>query len=92
MAPGTRSFTVDELNELEVTTHGDAVLLDEEHDKRRWYTYRRVVFKAHGQLWSVCYREPASEIQEDIEPFDDDPVIATLMEPYEITVTKYRPA
>lgn len=89
MGATTRTFTVDELNELDATAHGDAVVRDELVDTRRWYEIRRAVLRLGGQLWAIEYRDPLTELSE-VEPFDGDTVTATLMESYEVTVTRYR--
>jgi hypothetical protein len=87
----TRTFTVDELEDLGVDSGADDIVSNEVVDTRRWYEIHEVVFPYEGQLWAVRYRAPLTEMQEGIEPFASDPVVATLVEPYEVSVTKYRP-
>ena len=77
------------------TPYGVAVELDREQiDTRRWYSLHRLVFRApdDGQPWSVTYRQGLTEIQEDLDEWDDRPqVTAIRMEQYERTVTAWRP-
>jgi hypothetical protein len=87
----TRKFSVEQLEELDITWRTDApVVFTEEWDQRRWYTVRRVVFKFEDQLWEIFYNDPATEMQEGQDRFDHDPVTAHLVEPVEVTVTRYR--
>jgi hypothetical protein len=90
----TREFSVSFLEEEACVTWGiasPAVVLHEAWDKHRWYTVTRVVFKHEDQLWEIYYNDPATEMQEDMDSFDSDPVEATLVVAYEKTVTDYRP-
>lgn len=87
----TRTFTADELEDWQIAEGGSAVVHDEVVRKARWYTEHRAVFQHDGQLWAVTYRDPATEMQEDVDLYASDPVTAILMKPYEVTVTKYRP-
>lgn len=74
--------------------HGVAIELDREQiDTRRWYSLHRLTFRApdDGQPWSVIYRNPLTELQEDLDEWDDArEVTATRMEQYERTVTAWR--
>jgi len=72
---GKRTFTREELEALDLPWGG---LHDEEVEKHRWYTLRTVVFEADGTFWSVDYADPATEMQEGMDPwFDEDTVTAT---------------
>jgi hypothetical protein len=87
----TRKFSAEQLEELEVTWgSGAPVVSTEEWSQHRWYTVRRVIFKHEEQLWEIFYNDPATEMQEGMDMFDEDPVTAHLMEPFEVTVTQYR--
>lgn len=64
----TRTFTRDELDELGLPWE----LQDsEEVERHRWYTVRRGVFELEGAHWEVEYIDPATEMQEDIDPWAD---------------------
>lgn len=91
----TRTFSAEYLEEEACVTWGvgsssPLVVLSEPMDKHRWYTVVRVVFKHEDQLWEIFYNDPATEMQEDMDRFDIDPVRATLVEAFEKTVTDYR--
>jgi hypothetical protein len=59
----------------------------------RWYTKQLVVFTGErGGLYGFYYLKPASEIQEDQDRFESDPVKVFPVEAEEVTVTKWRPA
>lgn len=91
MANVTREFSVEQLvEEIEVTRKHDGILIHEEWDKRRWYIVRRVVFEFEGNLWEIFYNEPSTEIQEDQDLFDEDPVTAYQVAPVQVSVTHYR--
>jgi hypothetical protein len=91
----TRTFSVGQLEEEIRVTWGvgpssPLVVLSEPMDKHRWYTVVRVVFKHEDQLWEIFYNDPATEMQEDMDHFDIEPVMATLVEAFEKTVVDYR--
>lgn len=92
-AKETREFSHDELEELELdySTDGAPIVECEPWDKRRWYTVMRIIFEHDGALWRIYRMDPATEMQEGQDKWGSDPVVATRMEPYEVTVTKYRP-
>ena len=50
----------------------------------------RAVFRHNDQLWAVEYLTPATEMQEVDTWNYQNPVTATLVEPYQVIVTKYR--
>lgn len=89
----TRTFTTDELEDLDVTAGGKCVRSDEIVDQKRWANVRHIVFEHEGSLWQVTYYEGATESQESGWGYGYEPetVEATQVEPYETTVTKYRP-
>jgi len=88
----TRTFTRDELEELGLPD-SEYVVHTEQVDTRRWYTVHTCVFHTdeEGPLWRVKYYEPATEMQEQDTWNDETTVKAVEVEPYEVTVTKYRP-
>lgn len=57
--------------------------------KHRWYTDVLVVFKEGDDLYGFHYYEPASEIQEDQERFEDEPVPVYPVVAREVTTTEY---
>jgi len=64
----------------------------EEHQTgtSRWSNHHALVFRYEGELWRTHYSVGLTELQ-DQEPFEYDEPVAYRVEPYEITVTKYRP-
>lgn len=93
MASVTRGFSHDELEELGLDwkRSGPPVIECETIDKRRWYSVMRIVFRHDGAFWQINRSDPATEMQEGQDIWIDDPVKAVQVEPYEATVTKYRP-
>lgn len=92
MATTTRTFTVAELEELQLDylDSGAPIVQCEAYDKRRWYTVMRIVFEHDSALWQIERMDPNSEIQEGQDKWSSDPVVATQVEAYEVPVTKYR--
>jgi hypothetical protein len=91
MANVTRTFSVEQIEEMGLTWRVDApVVSTEEWDKLRWATVRRVIFEYESKLWEIFYNEPATEMQEGQEAFEEDPVTAYQVEPFQVTVTQYR--
>lgn len=93
MTTTTRTFTHEELEELQLdwSSSGAPIVECEAYDKRRWYTIMRIVFEHDGALWQIERMDPNSEIQEGQDTWASDPVTATLVESYEVSVIKYRP-
>ena len=93
MANITRKFTVEELEEVYDLPY-DAVYEDTV-DKRRWYSVMELVFLADdGKHYMVDYMDPATEMQEGQERWDEDSqglVEAILVEPKEVTTIEWRP-
>jgi hypothetical protein len=93
MADVTRTFSVEQIEDMGLTWRVDApVVSTEEWDQHRWYTVRRVIFEFESQLWEIFYNDPATELQEGQDKFDEDPVTAYQVEPFQVTVTQYRRA
>lgn len=59
--------------------------------KHRWYTKQLIVFKRDGALLGFYYLEPASELQEDQNRFEADPVPVFSVTRREVTTTVYEP-
>jgi hypothetical protein len=93
MAIIIREFTVEELEE-EYDLPYDAVS-NEELDKHRWYTVRELVFKADdGFFYEVSYMDPATEMQEGQDRWDEDhrgKVEAIRVEAKEVTAVEWVP-
>ena len=87
-----RTFTRDELEELGLPD-SDHTIHTEQIDERRWYSIHELVFRIedNGPLWRVNYYEPLTELQEHDTWNDQKTIGAVQVEPYEVTVTKYRP-
>lgn len=65
----------------------DAEVVDEEYlDSGRWSEHHRAVFKRGNEYVAMEYEVPATEMQEGGD-FDYE---FYVVEPYEVTVTKYR--
>lgn len=58
----------------------------------RWYTTELVVFSRHGALWGFYYLDPASEMQEDQDRYETDPVSIFPVTAREIVQTVYEPS
>lgn len=85
----TREFTI---AELEAVMDSSAVIDDELADTSRWYEIRDLVFEADGRLWRVQYNVGLTENQScDPFEFQHDPIKAEEVEPFEVSVTRYRP-
>lgn len=57
--------------------------------EHRWYTRQLVVFERDGALFGFYYMEPASELQEDQDRFETDPVRVFPVSGREVTTTVY---
>lgn len=89
----TRTITREQAEEWDLSAGPPGALADEFIERRRWYSWRRVIFTApdDGLVYAANYRDPASEIQEDMDPWDDaETVTLTRYETYEKTVTAWR--
>lgn len=90
----TRTITRDQAEEWDLSYDAPGELHRETLDTRRWYSWRLVVFTApdDGLVYGARYRHPLTEIQEDLDPWDDQPTVTlTRYESYEKTVTAWRP-
>lgn len=58
----------------------------------RWYTSYLIVFEHDGQTYGFFYNDPASELQEDQERFDADPVPVFKVVGREVVTTAYEVA
>ena len=59
-------------------------------DTDRWHQYWEMIVKdKDGKFWKLSWREGATEYQE--LDFDQMDYKAIEVEPYEVTVTKYKP-
>lgn len=66
------AITQDEAEEIVMGYDGHVTTQDvEEH---RWYTTQLVVFERDGATLGFHYLKPASELQEDQDRFESDPV------------------
>lgn len=64
-------------------------LAEEPLDKHRWYMVYRYIFEHEGKLYGVFVNMPATEIQEDMDRFDEDPVEFFEVKAVEKTVVVY---
>jgi len=93
MAHVTRKFTVEELEEVYDLPY-EAIYQDTV-DKRRWYSVVELVFLADDEKhYMVDYMDPATEVQEGQERWDEDSkgfVEAILVEPIEVKTIEWQP-
>lgn len=61
-------------------------------EDHRWFTSYLIVFEHNGETYGFYYNEPASELQEDQERFDADPVPVFPVTGREIVQTVYEKA
>jgi len=90
MAPITRNFTVEELEEQYDLPWG--AIHEETVDKRRWYSVLELVFLADdGNHYMVDYMDPATEMQDGQDRWEDSRgyVEATQVHPVEITTVAW---
>ena len=86
----TRTYSIDKINEL--TTDKDTYVTSFTGQKLRWATEINYVFKDQDRLWMATFCEAATEGQEHYwREFSPGQVEAVEVEPYEKTVTRYRP-
>lgn len=92
MATITRKFTVEELEETYDLPYG--AVYEDTVDKRRWYSVMELVFLADDDKhYMVDYMDPATEMQEGQERWDEDSkglVEAILVEPVEVTTIQWK--
>lgn len=68
----------------------DCVFVQSEiHDETRWTTVKHTVFERKDEFVLVEHHEGATEMQEDV--WESYPPDVFAVEPYQVTVTKYRP-
>lgn len=90
-----RLFTVAELQELGAPYDMDADFFveDTQHDVRRWYEVRRLVFyDTEGFAWAVLYERGLTEIQEDHDTWPSDPVEAVGVVAVTTSITTWEEA
>lgn len=58
-------------------------------EEHRWYTTQLVVFEHEDDLWGFYYLDPASELQEDQDRFESDPVKIFPVDGREVTTVIY---
>lgn len=81
------TITIDEAEEILY----DDKIGDQEVSQHRWYTKRLIVFKRKGVLWGFYYLAPATEMQEDQDRYEADPVPVFPVVAKTITTTIYGP-
>lgn len=64
----------------------------QEVSQHRWYQKQLIVFERDGQLFGFHYDEPASEMQEDQDRFESDPVPVFPVVGREVVTTVYERA
>lgn len=77
-------------DEAEDIVFGDNIAIQDVSD-HRWYTKQLVVYRNDdGKLRGFYYLDPASELQEDMDRFDEIPVPTFAVEGHNVTTTIYR--
>lgn len=61
----TRTFTLTELDDLEVRPWSPEILATETGEVHSWHTDLALVFEYDGRCWAVNYMHPNTEAQED---------------------------
>ncbi len=81
------TITTEEADEL----YFEAVAI-QDVSNHRWYTTQLVVYKdPDGYLMGFYYLDPATEMQEDGERYETDPVEVFPVKSREIIHTRYEP-
>ncbi len=67
------------------------VIEDEIIDQRRWSTVHKRIFKFEDKFYQTIYSHGSTECQDE-SPYEDedDDIECPEVEPYEVTLTKYR--
>lgn len=76
----------------EIAMGHDPYVATQDVSEHRWYTRQLVVFSVDGELMGFHYLKPASELQEDQDRFDADPVPVFPVTAREVTTTVYEEA
>lgn len=91
----TRSFTVEEIEDIEPDYGPNHIGWGDVFEEHRWYTDRELIFGFEGQYWLVIYSDPATETQEDQSRWyhygEDGPIEAVAVELKEVVVQKWEP-
>ena len=87
-----RKFDTSLLDEMDISAGGDSVVSDEIADQLRWADLHVIVFEYEGKFWQVEYFSGSTEMQESGwgYGYEPDEIEAVEVEPYEVTVTRYR--
>ncbi|MFD4699804.1 hypothetical protein [Streptomyces niveus] len=94
-----REFTREDLEEMGIPHEWDAEhpaerLHEAQIGTRRWVSIHEVIFRApdDGKAWAVTYDRGLTESQDGTDPwgYGEQTIRAVEMEPYEVTVTKWR--
>lgn len=84
-----RIFTREELDDLELPYSSETQNFVE---SRRWYDIFEIIFEFEDKFYSVLANFPATEMQEDIDPWDDRAtVIGHEVEYKEVKTWKWVP-
>lgn len=78
------------VDDAEEAVYGAVAIQDV--SQHRWYTRQLVVFVHDGSLMGLHYLRPASELQEDQDRFDADPVPIFPVVAKEVVTTVYEKA
>jgi hypothetical protein len=87
-------FAKEFLVDLAWETHDDdivTIMSSEAIGKTRWKIQHELIFKFEDKFYQTFFEMPATEMQ-DCGPyeFEDDEIECVEVEPYEVTITKYR--
>jgi hypothetical protein len=70
---------------------GSEKVATQEVSEHRWYRKQLIVYRRGAELWGFYYLDPASELQEDQDRFESDPVKTFPVAGREIVTTIYEP-
>lgn len=85
----TRTFTADQLNDLDIP-YSDDTVYTEYITSGRWVDHWSAVFEFDGKHYQVDYQTPATEMQE-CDRWYDDVVTATEVHQVPVTVMSWVP-
>ena len=70
---------------------GNRLVAKQEISEHRWYTKELIVFKGDGDILGFYYLNPATELQEDQDRFESDPVEIFPVTSREVKTVVYAP-
>jgi hypothetical protein len=84
-------ISIDQELAEEIVLGYEGYVATQDVSEHRWYTKQMIVYEKDGQLLGFYYLNPSSELQEDQERFESDPVRVFPVEGKPVTTTMYHP-